>query len=65
MHSCEPSPLLTAGRLDGPRGLNRMLPALKVFAILHCVFGWVVPVSSWVSGLLELLVDEDEGTTIL
>jgi len=65
MHLCEPSPLVTAGRMDGPRGLNPMLPALKSFVILRCVFGWVVPVSLWVSGLLELLATEDEGTTIL
>jgi hypothetical protein len=65
IHLCEPSPLVTAGHLDGPHGLNPMLPSLKSFAILHCVFGWVVAVSSWVSGCLELLADEDGGTAIL
>jgi hypothetical protein len=65
MHLCEPSPLVAAGRLDRPRGLNPTLPALKSSVILRCVFGWVVPVSSWVNGLLELLADQDEGTTIL
>lgn len=65
MHLCELPPLVTAVCLNGPCGLNPMLPALKSFVILRSVFGWVDPVSSWVSGLLELLVDEDGGTTIL